>query len=181
MNCPNCESPQNKLLDITVSATSVQREKLCLKCGLEFITIEEFASEAFLVRKKDGRREKFSREKLFDSLAHAAHKTRLLPETLTKIVIEIEEQVVTRGNEIESRLLAEVVMNKLKLVDMVTYIRYAACYRTFVSASELFDDIKTTLDDFTYVPPEQPILFDVHGITGAKTYNFETSIQFQSS
>jgi len=181
MNCPNCESPQNKLQDIAVGPTSVQREKVCLKCGLEFSTIEEFILDAFLVRKKDGRRESFSREKLFNSLAHAAHKKRLLPDTLTKLTTEIEHQVVTNGNEIESRLLAEVVMNRLKLIDMVTYIRYAASYRTFVSASELLDDIRTTLDDFTYVPPEQPVLFNVDAVPDTEPNSLESMIRLQSS
>ena len=181
MNCPNCESPQNKLQDITVSTTSVQREKLCLQCGLEFTTIEEFISDTFLVRKKDGRKERFNKEKLFNSLAHAAHKKHAVPDALTKLATEVEDHVVTQGNEIESRLLAEVVMNRLKRVDMVTYIRYAASYRAFVSADELLDDIRTTLDNVTYVPPEQPLLFDVDVVPNTESTNSKTVIRLQSS
>ncbi|MEC7787983.1 MAG: hypothetical protein VYB76_00855, partial [Chloroflexota bacterium] len=89
--------------------------------------------------------------------------------------------VVTQGNEIESRLLAEVVMNRLKRVDMVTYIRYAASYRAFVSADELLDDIRTTLDNVTYVPPEQPLLFDVDVVPNTESTNSKTVIRLQSS
>ena len=120
-------------------------------------------------------------ERVFNSLAHAAHKKHVLPDALTKLATEVEDHVVTQGNEIESRLLAEVVMNRLKLVDMVTYIRYAASYRAFVSADELLDDIRTTLDNFTYIPPEQPLLFDVDVVPNAESNNSETVIRLQSS
>jgi transcriptional repressor NrdR len=158
MNCPNCESKQNKLVDIIIDSTSIVREKTCIQCHFEFNTIEEIITDAFLVHKKDGSREQFDREKLISSLLHSTHKKGATQQTVTDLAAEVESQIVSSGNEIESRLLAEIVMLKLKNLDTLGYIRYAASYKTFVSISEFVDEMHEVVKTNPQVPDEQLLL-----------------------
>ena len=158
MNCPNCESKQNKLVDIIIDSTSIIREKTCIQCHFEFNTIEEIVTDAFLVHKKDGSREQFDREKLIRSLLHSTHKKGTTQAEIRDLAAEVESQIVSSGNEIESRLLAEIVMLKLKNLDTLGYIRYAASYKTFVSVGEFVDEMHEAVETNSQIPDEQLLL-----------------------
>ena len=158
MNCPNCESKQNKLVDIIIDSASIIREKTCIQCHFEFNTIEEIVTDAFLVHKKNGSREQFDREKLIRSLLHSTHKKGTTQAAIRDLATEVESQIVSSGNEIESRLLAEIVMLKLKNLDTLGYIRYAASYKTFVSVGEFIDEMHEAVETNSQIPDEQLLL-----------------------
>jgi transcriptional repressor NrdR len=158
MNCPNCNSKQNKLVDIIIDSSSIVREKTCIQCHFEFNTIEEIMSDAFLVHKKDGSRQQFDREKLINSLLHSTHKKGASPQVIRELAVEVESQIVSSGNEIDSRLLAEIVMLKLRNLDPLGYIRYAASYKTFVSVGEFIEEIHEIAEANPQVPDEQLLL-----------------------
>ena len=95
---------------------------------------------------------------MINSLLHSTHKKGTTQQAIKDLVVEVESQIVSSGNEIESRMLAEIVMLKLKNLDTLGYIRYAAAYKTFVSVSEFVDEIHEVVETSPQIPDEQLLL-----------------------
>ncbi|MEK6897224.1 MAG: transcriptional regulator NrdR [Nanoarchaeota archaeon] len=131
MNCPYC-SGKTRVTDKRNSLEGVRRRRECLKCKKRFTTYEKLGRGDLYVTKKDGRREKFSREKLEAGIQRAFEKRPVPKEKIEKMINEIEEQIMRRGKkEVKSSAIGELVMKKIKKLDHVAYIRFASVYRDF--------------------------------------------------
>ena len=131
MECIYC-SGNTRVTDKRKSPEGVRRRRECLKCKKRFTTYEKLGRGDLYVIKKDGRREKFSREKLEAGIEKAFEKRPIPKEKISKMVNEIEEQLMKKGKkEIKSGLIGELVMKKIKKLDNVAYIRFASVYRDF--------------------------------------------------
>jgi transcriptional repressor NrdR len=136
MECPYCLHLNSKVTDKRKSPEGIRRRRECLKCGKRFTTRETITKEDFYVIKKDGRREKYSREKLERGIEKAFEKRPVSKEKITNMINEIEEQLRKRGRELKSSVIGELIMKKMKKIDNVAYIRFASVYRDFQDASD---------------------------------------------
>lgn len=146
MFCPKCQNEDTKVLDSrpVEEGSAIRRRRECEKCQFRFSTYEEMEILDLYVKKKDGRKELFSREKLERSIRLPMDKRPHTDETLKKLIsgIEIEIQKKAKDSEIASTEIGEIVMKKLKKVDKVAYIRFAAVYRQFEDVEEFKEELK---------------------------------------
>lgn len=144
MNCPYCSYKKTKVTDKRTSPEGIRRRRECLKCKKRFTTYEKISQEDLYVIKKDGRREKFAREKLEAGINLAFEKRPVEKNKIDKMINEIEEQIRKRGKrEIKTSEIGEMVMKKIKRIDNVAYIRFASVYRDFQDIK----DFKSALKD----------------------------------
>ena len=143
MRCPYCTAEETKVTDKRGAGSAARRRRECLKCGKRFTTYERVELDLNVI-KKDGRRQKFNRDKLFGGVAKNLEKRPFTTEQVDEIVDEIEARVyrVAKDKDIKSSKIGEIVMDKLKKVDKVAYIRFAAVYRDFADINEFRDEIK---------------------------------------
>jgi transcriptional repressor NrdR len=131
MDCPYCPG-KTRVTDKRNSPEGVRRRRECLKCKKRFTTYEKLGRSDLYVTKKDGRREKFSREKLEAGIDRAFEKRPVAKERIEKMINEIEEHLMRHGKkEVKSSAIGELVMKKIKRLDHVAYIRFASVYRDF--------------------------------------------------
>ena len=144
MECPYCHHIETKVTDSRdTGAYSIRRRRECLDCGKRFTTYESIEMTPIYVIKKDGRREKFDRNKIKNGIMKALEKRPVSHEKIEEIINEIEEEIRKEGKEeIESNKIGEYVMEKLKEVDHVAYIRFASVYRSFTDVSSFEKEIK---------------------------------------
>lgn len=139
MRCPFCGNPETNVLDTREieEQTVVRRRRVCLKCGGRFTTYERIEEKPILVIKKDGRREPFDRNKLLLGLQRATVKRNIDNEKLEEIIDEILGDIRKQGlSEIRSKDLGMMVLERLRKLDMVAYIRFASVYQEFSSIEE---------------------------------------------
>ncbi len=152
MLCPYCKENNDRVVNsrATVNGAAVKRRRECLACGHRYTTYERIEDSAMRIIKKDGSRENFSHAKLLDGLNLACHKRPVSAERLEVIVDEIEQEL-TRfyENEVPSSVVGEMVMERLKDVDQVAYIRFASVYREFKDISDFLEEAGTILGDET--------------------------------
>ena len=147
MYCPFCNNDNSKVIDSRDSADSVRRRRECLRCGLRFTTYERVQTRALLVAKRDSRREEFDREKLWASVKSACAKRPLPIGSIDKVIDEIETQLANAGRaEIPSRVIGELVMDRLRNLDRVAYIRFASVYRDFKDIESFKEEVEALLD-----------------------------------
>lgn len=138
MHCPYCGYGDSKVIDSRTVNESVRRRRRCLKCDRRFTTYERLEPYGLLVVKKDGRRESFSRNKLLAGLRKAFEKRPLSAELVDKLVEEIESEVQSLGKaEVPSTMIGELVMERLRQLDEIAYIRFASVYRSFKDIESL--------------------------------------------
>jgi transcriptional repressor NrdR len=135
MKCVYCGYKNTKVTNKRDIEGNVRRRRECLKCKKRFTTYEKAEIELTVV-KKDGRREKFDREKVRNGILKACEKRPIAIEKIEKAVAEIEESLRKRGKEIKSKVIGELIMDKLKKLDKVAYIRFASVYREFKDISD---------------------------------------------
>jgi len=143
MQCPYCNSNELKVTDKRDSGVEIRRRRECLKCKKRFTTYERVELDLNIV-KKDGRREKFSRDKLFDGLIKSLEKRPFSSEEIEKLIDDIVANVyrVAKDKDIKGSRVGEIVMAKLKRMDKVAYIRFAAVYRDFADIEDFREEIK---------------------------------------
>jgi len=142
MDCMYC-SGNTRVTDRRKSPDGIRRRRECLKCKKRFTTYEKISKGEFFVTKKDGRREKFSREKLEKGIEKAFEKRPISKEKIEKMINEIEEQLMKKGKkEIKSDFIGELVMKKIKKLDNVAYIRFASVYRDFQDVSDFKKELR---------------------------------------
>jgi transcriptional repressor NrdR len=145
MECPYCSNTTSKVTDKRPSVSGVRRRRECLKCGKRYTTYEKIEKTDLWVIKKDGRREKFSREKLENGVQRAFEKRPVPKEKIDKLIQEIEEYLRKIGKkEVQSKIIGETIMKKIKRLDKVAYIRFASVYRDFKDVK----DFKEELEEF---------------------------------
>ena len=134
MRCPYCAYPESKVIDSrpTDENTSVRRRRECLSCGKRFTTYETVESVPLVVVKKDGSRQSFDRQKLLNGMVRACDKRSVTLQTLEQAVADIEQRLLnSMDREIPTERVGELVMEELKKIDQVAYVRFASVYRQF--------------------------------------------------
>ena len=132
MKCPYCTSEESKVTDSRDIADSVRRRRECLACGQRFTTYERVENVNLLIIKKDGRREEFDRRKLATGVRKACEKRPLPVGAVEGLVDEVENELHKLGKaEVASSVVGEMVMERLRKLDHVAYIRFASVYRAF--------------------------------------------------
>jgi transcriptional repressor NrdR len=148
VKCPYCGHDDLKVVDSRDSDTgeSIRRRRECIGCSKRFTTYERVETVPLYVIKKDGRREDFNRQKLFNGLMTACEKRDISPTTIDTAVDAIEAELRSRGKvEIASRDIGELVMEKLRKLDDVAYVRFASVYRQFRDLTEVKKEIDQLL------------------------------------
>ncbi len=143
MHCPFCGKEQNKVIDTRESDETIRRRRECLDCGRRFTTYERIAQTGLMVIKQDGRREAFDRQKLLSGIVRACAKRPVPMESIETIVDEIELTLHTLGKtEIDSLKIGQLVMDRLRALDDVAYVRFASVYRRFADLDTLAGEIQ---------------------------------------
>jgi transcriptional repressor NrdR len=138
MLCPYCSYQDSKVIDSRDVDNGIRRRRQCLSCNTRFTTYERVQPVSFLVIKKDKRREEFNRDKLLSGIRKACEKRPLPTGTVEKIVDDIETELYRMGKaEIPSTTIGEMVIEKLKNLDYIAYIRFASVYRDFADITAL--------------------------------------------
>lgn len=148
MKCPSCSHPESKVIDSRPSSenSSIRRRRECLSCQKRFTTYETIETVPIIVIKKDKSRESFDRNKIFNSIIHACDKRQVTRSQMEEIVNGIESSLQNSlQNEVSSSVIGEMVMNKLKLLDEVAYVRFASVYRQFKDINAFMDELKKLL------------------------------------
>ena len=151
MYCPLCNHDDSKVVDSRDSGDGIRRRRECLRCSRRYTTYERVQARSLLVAKRDGRSEEFSRDKLWSSLTKACAKRPLPTGAIDKMGDEIEATLVESGKtEVPARVIGNLVMERLRDLDRVAYIRYASVYRDFRDIETFRNEIDALL-----IPPEQ--------------------------
>ncbi len=142
MRCPVCQHPDSRVVDSRAAGDAIRRRRSCLECGHRFTTLERAELRLPLIVKKDGRREPFSHEKVLHGISLACRKRPVDPEQLEGAVQLVESRLVAlRKHEVPSAEVGGVVMDVLREVDDVAYVRFASVYREFESVEQFADAI----------------------------------------
>lgn len=154
MRCPFCAHEDSQVKDSRPSEDSaaIRRRRQCEACGARFTTFERVQLRDLTVVKKGGEREPFDREKLARSIAIACRKRAIAPEQIDRFVSSIQRQLETRGDEVRATEIGEAVMEGLKTIDHVAYIRFASVYKDFSEPGD-FAEIAGEVREDESVPP----------------------------
>ncbi len=150
MRCPYCTHPESKVVDSRPSdeGTSIRRRRECLECHKRFTTYETIESLPLVIIKKDGNRQSFDRSKILASMLKSCEKRSVPVAVLEQIATEIEQTLQNEMNrEIPSSHVGQLVMEKLKGVDEVAYVRFASVYRQFKDINTFMDELTRLLEE----------------------------------
>ncbi|MBV9440920.1 MAG: transcriptional repressor NrdR [Candidatus Eremiobacteraeota bacterium] len=132
MLCPHCRKNETRVVDSRDDDNAVRRRRECLGCKHRFTTYERMEAPRLFVVKKDGRREQYNREKILNGLRRASEKRPVSEGQMEEIVSGIERELFARGeSEVASTLVGEKLMEALKRIDPIAYVRFASVYRDF--------------------------------------------------
>lgn len=149
MKCPYCGQDNTRVMDSrpTDDNCAIRRRRLCDACGKRFTTYEKIESIPVIVIKKDNNREPYNRAKIEDGVLRACHKRPVPIKDINAMIDSIESEVFSREErEISSSDIGEMVMEKLKDLDSVAYVRFASVYREFKDVNTFMDELKKMLD-----------------------------------
>ncbi len=149
MKCPYCGSDNTKVNDSRPvnDNTAIRRRRECHDCGKRFTTYETVETIPLMVIKKDGTRERYNRTKIEDGVLRACHKRPISADRIQQLVDEVETAVYSRGEaEVPSSFIGELVMEKLRELEAVAYVRFASVYREFRDVNTFVDELKKVLD-----------------------------------
>ncbi len=145
MRCPKCGCQDDKVIDSRASreGATIRRRRECSACGNRFTTYEEVERAGLLVLKHDGRREEFSREKLLSGIKKACQKrpisSKVVEDLVEKIVTEVTDKY---EREVPAEFIGKLVMEELRGLDDVAYVRFASVYRRFQEATDFVHEVK---------------------------------------
>ena len=147
MRCPNCGNLEDKVLEsrTMVNGESIRRRRECLSCGYRFTSYERIDEKPFMVVKRDGRRQRFGRQRLEKGIERALEKRPVSTNMVEQFSNDIEDLAIKQGKEareISTSQLGELVLEKLSTIDKVAYIRFASVYRHFETLDEFIDEVK---------------------------------------
>ena len=146
MRCPKCTSIEDKVIDSRISKEggSIRRRRECLECGNRFTTTELLVREGMVITKRDGRREDFDREKLVRAVRAACHKRPVDNEQIGMLIEDVMDILEAQyDTEIPSHAVGDAVMQRLRKIDEVAYVRFASVYKEFRDVSEFMHEINT--------------------------------------
>jgi len=150
MRCPYCNHEESKVIDSRESKNgmTIRRRRECLDCEKRFTTYEKIEEIPYMIVKKDGRRQRFESEKIMAGLLKACEKRPVPVAKLGEIVEEIETSLQERPEkEINADEIGQFVMDRLKVLDKVAYVRFASVYRDFKDVSEFKKALETLLKE----------------------------------
>ena len=148
MKCPYCGSDDTRVSDSrpVEENNSIRRRRVCDGCGKRFTTFEKIESVHMIIIKKDDNREQYDRLKIESGILRACYKRPVSADQIQKLINEVEREIFFQEmNEIPSSRIGEMVMNKLKDVDPVAYVRFASVYREFKDVNTFMDELKKFL------------------------------------
>ena len=143
MRCPYCAKEENKVIDTRESAESIRRRRECLICKRRFTTYERIAQASLMVIKQDGRREVFDRQKLMSGIIKACAKRPVSMQAIEDVVDKIEHELHALGkSEVDSQKIGQLLMEQLRILDDVAFVRFASVYRRFADLDSLAIEIQ---------------------------------------
>ncbi len=145
MRCPKCGCQDDKVIDSRASreGATIRRRRECTKCGHRFTTYEEVEHEGLMVVKRDGRREEFTREKLLAGIKKACQKRPVPLKAMEGLVDHVIAAVTEKfENEVPGEFIGKMVMDGLRGLDAVAYVRFASVYRRFEEATDFVQEVK---------------------------------------
>ncbi len=149
MRCPFCSNEDTRVVDSrpVEDSNSIRRRRMCDSCGRRFTTYEKIETIPLIVIKKDMNRERYDRAKIEAGVLRACHKRPVSVDDINALVDKVEVEIFNREEkEIESTVIGELVMNNLKNVDPVAYVRFASVYREFKDVNTFMDELKKFLE-----------------------------------
>lgn len=149
MKCPFCGKENTKVIDSRPADdnSSIRRRRQCDVCGKRFTTYEKVETIPLIIIKKDDNREPYDREKIQGGIIRSCHKRPVSANQISEMIEDIENQIFNmEEKEIASSVIGELVMDKLKDVDQVAYVRFASVYREFKDVNTFMHEIKKILD-----------------------------------
>jgi transcriptional repressor NrdR len=153
MKCPYCSYHDSRVIDSRETDNGIRRRRQCLDCGSRFTTYERLQPAALFVVKKDERREEFSRDKLLTGIRKACEKRPLPTGTTDQLADDIETALYSQGKaEVQSTVIGDMVMARLKNLDHIAYIRFASVYRDFTDITTLRQELDTLLSTEAKAP-----------------------------
>lgn len=150
MKCPYCEYFESKVIDSrpTDEGQAIRRRRECINCSKRFTTYEKIEEIPIMIVKKDGNRQAYDRNKIINGILKSCEKRPVSMSIIEKIVDDIEKNLSNSlEKEITSVEIGEMVMNKLKDVDEVAYVRFASVYRQFKDVNSFMEELKKILDE----------------------------------
>ena len=148
MKCPFCYQDNTRVVDSRPADdnTAIRRRRMCDACGKRFTTYEKVETIPLIVIKKDQNREQFDRSKIEAGVLRACHKRPVSAEQIHRLVDDVETEVFNlEEREIPSSVIGEIVMDKLKDLEAVAYVRFASVYREFKDVNTFMDELKKIL------------------------------------
>jgi transcriptional repressor NrdR len=149
MRCPECGFTEDKVVDsrTTKDGEAIRRRRECLECGRRYTTYEYIERAPLIVVKKDGRREQYAREKIVTGLIKACEKRPVSREQIDRLMAEVEAVVFEKfRNEVESSEIGNEVIERLRALDEVAYVRFASVYRQFKDINQFMNELKGLLN-----------------------------------
>ena len=149
MKCPFCGHENTRVIDSRPAEdnNSIRRRRVCDECDKRFTTYEKIETIPLIVIKKDDNRETYDRSKIEGGVLRACHKRPVSAQQITCLVDEVENEISSREDkEISSQEIGEMLMNKLKELDAVAYVRFASVYREFKDVNTFMDELKKMLE-----------------------------------
>lgn len=150
MNCPFCNFHETKVVDSrpTDEGQAIRRRRECLRCLKRFTTYEKMEKTPLIVIKKDGNRQLYDRNKILNGILKACEKRPVPLTKIEELVDEIEKDLYnSMEKEVTSEMIGQMVMNKLKEVDEVSYVRFASVYRQFKDINTFMEELKKLLNE----------------------------------
>jgi len=150
MKCPHCNHKEDKVVDSRATAedSAIRRRRECLKCGKRFTTYEYVEEFSLVVVKKDGRRQAFDRKKILSGIMKACEKRPISIEKMEEAATTIEHTIQrTSDREVTSSRIGALIMEKLKKLDDVAYVRFASVYRQFKDVGQFMEELKDILKE----------------------------------
>ena len=148
MKCPFCNTPDTKVIDSRPADdnASIRRRRQCIKCNKRFTTYEKLETMPLMVIKKDNTREPYDRSKIESGIIRSCHKRPVSSQMVESIVNEIENKIFSlEDREIPTTVIGEMVMDRLKELDEVAYVRFASVYREFKDVNTFMSEIESML------------------------------------
>jgi transcriptional repressor NrdR len=158
MNCPFCSEAETKVTDSRPEQDGIRRRRECLACGRRFTTLERVELGGVVLLKKDGRREAFDRTKVIAGVRKACEKRPIPSGAIEALADEVEQAVFAMNRaEVPSSVVGELVMERLKALDHIAYIRFASVYRAFADVDELELELEALKAGWSRrdIPPDQ--------------------------
>ena len=150
MKCPYCNAQDTKVIDSRPADdnSSIRRRRQCEKCGKRFTTYEKLETMPLMVIKKDRSRETYDRSKIESGIIHSCHKRPVSTQQINAMIDEIENQIFNmEEKEVETTVIGELVMRKLKQLDEVAYVSFASVYREFKDVNTFMEELGKLLQN----------------------------------